>query len=311
MPISESLKERIGHFSNLPTLPQVATRLIKIINNPLTSAGDVAFVVGQDLSLSAKVLRLANSAFYGIPRSITNLSNAVVILGLKVINTMVLSLAVFDMFPENNRSAALFDRKAFWIHSLSCGLIAKFLASRIRKVVLFDLEEAFCAGLLHDIGKVVMEQYIHDDFHEALEYALENRIPIFQAESVRLGYSHTEIAQWLTENWGLPAEIRLPLVYHHEPSTSVQCQDIIALCHLSDWLCYETGMVIDEAYQPPQLQENSVQLLKLLPQDIDTIKKSLPEELEKTSIFFDIAREKHGGSAAARQQPSTLHLMKN
>ena len=292
MPITEGLKERIEHFANLPTLPQVATRLIKIINNPLTSAGDVAFVVGQDLSLSAKVLRLANSAFYGIPRSITNINNAVVILGLKVINTMVLSLTVFDMFPENNRSAALFDRKAFWIHSLSCGLIAKFLATRIRKVVLFDPEEAFCAGLLHDIGKVVMEQYLHDDFHEALDYALQNRIPIFQAESSRLGYSHTEIAEWLTESWGLPAEIRLSLVYHHTPFTSVQCQDIIALCHLADWLCYETGMVIEGDYQPPQLEENCITLLKLLPEDIDAIKEILPAELEKTSIFFDIASKK-------------------
>ena len=291
MPISEQLKDKIEHFANLPTLPQVATRLMNIINNPLTSSSDVAFVVGQDLSLSAKVLRLANSAFYGIPRSITNINNAVVILGLKVINTMVLSLTVFDMFPDDKRNAALFDRKSFWIHSLSCGLIAKFLAARIRKVILFDPEEAFCAGLLHDIGKVVMEQYLHDDFHTALEFAREKQMPFHQAEISQLGYSHTDIAEWLTKTWSLPSEIRLSLMYHHDPSGSVQCQDIISLCHLADWLCYETGMVIDGDYRAPQLDDNCIQLLKLMPQDIDSIKELLPAELEKTSIFYNIVHD--------------------
>lgn len=293
MPITEQLKNKIERFANLPTLPQVATRLIGMINNPLTSASDVAFIVGQDLSLSAKMLRLANSAFYGIPRSITSIGNAVVILGLKVINTMVLSLTVFDMFPEDKRSAALFNRKAFWIHSLSCGLIAKFLTTRIRKVVLFDPEEAFCAGLLHDIGKVVMEQYLHEEFHQALDYALLNRFPIFEAENSQLGYSHTDIAEWLTESWSLPAEIRLSLIHHHNPAGSIQSQDIITLIHLADWLCYETGMVIDGDYQPPQLQESCIKMLKLLPRDIDTVKEILPEELDKTSIFYNVAREKH------------------
>ena len=292
MPITEQLKDRIQHFANLPTLPQVATRLMNMINNPLTSASDVAFIVGQDLSLSAKVLRLANSAFYGIPRTITSINNAVVILGLKVINTMVLSLTVFDMFPEDRRIAALFNRKAFWLHSLSCGLIAKFLATRIRKVVLFDPEEAFCAGLLHDIGKVVMEQYLHDDFHLALEFAAGNKIPIHQAESCQLGYAHTDIAEWLTENWSLPSEIRLSLIFHHDPASSIQCRDIVSLCHLADWLCYETGMVIDGDFQPPHLQEDCIKLLKLQPQDIDAIKELLPSELEKTSIFFDVTSEK-------------------
>lgn len=289
MPISEQLRDKIEHFANLPTLPQVASRLMGIINNPLTSSSDVAFVVGQDLSLSAKVLRLANSAFYGIPRSITSINNAVVILGLKVINTMVLSLTVFDMFPEDSRSTSRFNRKAFWIHSLSCGLIAKHLASRIRKVILFDPEEAFCAGLLHDIGKVVMEQYLHEDFHTTLEYAAEKNIPNFQAENELLGYNHTDIAEWLTESWSLPSEIRLSLMYHHEPEASVQCQDIVTLCHLADWLCYETGMIIDESFPAPSLREDSIKLLKLLPQDIENIKELLPEELEKTSIFYDIA----------------------
>lgn len=289
MPVSEQFRDKIEHFTNLPTLPLVASRLMQIINDPATSASDVAFIVGQDLSLSAKVLRLSNSAFYGIPHSITSIKNAVVILGLKVINTMVLSLTVFDMFPDDKNRSSLFNRKAFWLHSLSCGLIAKYLSSRMRKVVLFDPEEAFCAGLLHDIGKVVMEQYLHEDFHTALDYAVKNAIPIHEAEQHLLGYNHTNVAAWLTGSWGLPAEIRQSLIHHHSPAESIECQDIVTLSHLADWLCYETGMVLDPEYQKPTLDEQSVERLKLAEADIAAIKEALPSELEKTSIFYSAA----------------------
>lgn len=290
MPVSEELKDKIAHFSNLPTLPQVATKLMGMINNPLTSASDVAFIVGQDLSLSAKVLRLANSAFYGIPRSINNIHNAVVILGLKVINTMVLSLTVFDMFPDDKKEESQFNRNAFWLHSLGCGLIAKFLTAKINKVILFDPEEAFCAGLLHDIGKVVMEQYMHDDFHKALTYATTHNVSLYDAEKQTLGYTHTDIADHLTAGWNLPTEIRLSLMYHHTLADAPECHDIISLCHLSDCLCYETGMVIDPDIIPPKLDQSAIERLKIVPEDIEQMKTVIPAELEKTSAFFNIVK---------------------
>lgn len=289
MTINEQLKDRIQHVANLPTLPQVASNLIRIINDPLTSSSDIAFIVGQDIALSSKVLRLANSAFYGIPRTITSINQAIVILGFKVINTMVLSLTVFDMFHENKKDAALFDRKAFWLHSLSCGLISKSLATRLQKFVMFDPEEAFCAGLLHDIGKVVMEQYIHEDFHKSLELAHKKDLPLHQAEFEVLGFSHTDVTQWLTNSWCLPAQIELPLLHHHKIIADPQYQDIISLCHIADWICYQTGMTIDKRYRSPELDPNSMLYLMLTEEDIDIVKQSLPEEVEKISVFFDIA----------------------
>lgn len=289
MPINEQLKDRIQHVANLPTLPQVASRLIQIINDPLTSSSDIAFIIGQDIALSSKVLRLANSAFYGIPRTITSINHAIVILGFKVINTMVLSLTVFDLFPENKKSASLFDRKAFWLHSLSCGLICKQLTAKMSRFIMFDQEEAFCAGLLHDIGKVVMEQYMHEDFHKSLELAHQKKIPLFEAENHVFGFSHTQVAEWLTSGWSLPPEIELPLVHHHALIHDPQYLDIISLCHLADWLCYETGMSISKDYVPPTLDSNCLSHLMLSESDIDDIKKNLPAEIEKTSIFFDIA----------------------
>jgi len=288
MQINEQQKEKFKQVANLPTLPKVASHLIRMINDPLTSSSDVAFLIGQDLSLSAKVLRLANSAYYGIPRKITSINNAVVLLGFKVINTIVLSLTVFDLFPEKKRISALFNRQAFWLHSLSCGLICKNLSGRIKSLLPFDPEEAFCAGLLHDIGKVVLEQYVHEDFHKALQLAADEEIPVFEAEMRVLGYTHTDVAEWLTENWGLPLEIQFPLIYHHSTPQSSDFHNIVALCHISDWLCYECGMGVGGQFKAPQVEESCFELLRIREEDIEEIKRFLPEEVEKTSIFFEL-----------------------
>jgi HD-like signal output (HDOD) protein len=288
MVAKKELQSKIEQITNLPTLPAIVTRVMHIVNDPSSSASDVAFVVGQDLALSAKILRLANSAFYGVPRTITSINNAVVILGLKVINTIVLSLTVFDLFPHEKKSS-LFNRTAFWRHSTSCALICRFLAEKMKKFVPFDAEEAFCAGLLHDIGKVVMEQYLHEDFHKALKHAKQHRVPLFEAEQETLGYAHTDVAQWLTSGWQLPVELQLPLVYHHDPQHATDCADIVALCHYADFLCYELKLTIDEDYSAPPLNQASADLLELSPQDIDDLAGRLSMELERVNVFCDIA----------------------
>jgi HD-like signal output (HDOD) protein len=233
-------------------------------------------------------MRLANSSFYGMPHTITSIHNAVVILGFKVINTMVLSLTVFDMFP-NEKKSSLFNRTAFWRHCTSCGLICRFLSQHLRSFVLLDPEEAFCAGLLHDIGKVAMEQYLHDDFHKALKHAKQKKIPLYDAEKETLGYAHTDVAQWLTANWQLPAAISLPLSYHHDPQNVKDRADIVALCHYADYLCYELKLTIDEDYVPPALSRPEVDKLGFSSEDIEALKLALADDLEKVNAFCDIA----------------------
>ena len=285
--INKELQSKIENISNLPTLPTVVIKVMKIVNDPSTSASDVAFVVGQDISLSAKILRLANSAFYGIPKAVTNLNNAVVILGLKVINTIVLSLTIFDMFPKD-RKTPLFNRTAFWRHCTSCGLICKFLSARLKKFILFDSEDAFCAGLLHDIGKIVMEQYLHDDFRNALKFARQKKIPFFEAEIKTLGYSHTDVADWLTSQWQLPSQLLAPIIYHHTPKDTQEYLDIVALCHVADYLCYELKLSIDEEYSPPLLDPTIPQMLGISQEDIEALRENLVLELDKVNVFCEI-----------------------
>jgi HD-like signal output (HDOD) protein len=284
----KELQAKIERIANLPTLPEIVRRVMRIINEPETQAKDVAFIIGQDLALSAKVLRLANSAFYGMPRSITSINNAVMVLGFKVINTMVLGLTVFDMFPRDKKSA-LFNRTAFWRHCTSCAAISRFLVEQMTIFFPFDAEEAFCAGLLHDIGKVVMEQYLHEDFHQALRFAKSNKMSLYDAEKASIGYTHADVARWLTLRWELPGNLLAPLIFHHRPSKAKDCADMVTLCHYADFLCYELKLTIHEDYAPPFLDHAQVKRLGISEHGLEKVKIRLGEELEKIDLFCDIA----------------------
>jgi len=282
----EELQDRIKTIANLPTLPHIASRLMRIVNSPTTSAETVASLVSQDISLSAKVLRLANSAFYGIPRSINTLNNAVVILGFKIIQTMVLSLTVFDMFVgDEEEGEAVFDRNEFWRHSLRCGVISRLLAHKRRRNFALDPEEAFCAGLLHDVGKVVMEQHLNADFHEALHHARGRGISTFEAEREVLGYTHCDVASWLTGSWALPEEIEQPLIRHHEPHLAKVCPDSVMICHIADILSAAADG--DEAQAVAAGLTAKAAALGLSARDLSDVAAEIPAEMERASLFIN------------------------
>ncbi|MFP4164095.1 MAG: HDOD domain-containing protein [Chitinispirillaceae bacterium] len=279
--MNEQLYEKIRHIANLPTLPIVASQLMRIVRDPETSAEDIASLVSQDVSLSAKILRLANSAFYGIPRSINSINNAVVILGNKIIQTMVLGLTVFDMFGDSSEESRLFDRNSFWIHSLKCATTAKLLAFQCRETVRLDPEEAFCAGLLHDVGKVVMEQYLHRDFHTVLRAAKDEKKSLFKVENDYLGYDHCDVAEWLTSTWSLPEGIEMSVIYHHSPDQAPQCSSEVTLCCVANWLSQSEP----QTSYPPEITQK-VEFLGLSNAKVEETMALLPEELKKAKIFL-------------------------
>jgi len=284
----EELQDKIKTIANLPTLPHIASRLMRIVNSPAASADTVAALVSQDISLSAKVLRLANSAFYGIPRSVNTLNNAVIILGFKIIQTMVLSLTVFDMFAQGGeKKPAPFDRDAFWEHSLRCAVIARLLAHKRKRNYALDPEEAFCAGLLHDIGKVVMEQYLNKDFHMALYHAQARGIQIFDAEREVLGYTHCDVASWLTGTWSLPEEIEQPLVCHHEPEEATICADAVWVCHIANIMSKIDTAGNEAAEDVLKELEPKAKQLGLYARDLADVLGDVDGEMERSAMFIN------------------------
>ncbi len=165
------VKKVIELVKELPTLPMVAGKVNSLLGNPQSSAADLAAVIEKDQSITAKILKLVNSALYNLPQRVTNITQAIALLGYKNISYIVMTISVFDTIKKISSKG--FDRTKFWIHSIA-------VATMSRKIAMLsgykNLDDIFTSGLLHDIGKVFMDGYLHEEFMEAVATAEEKSI---------------------------------------------------------------------------------------------------------------------------------------
>jgi HD-like signal output (HDOD) protein len=232
------LERLIRRVTEVPTLPTTVARILEISGSESSSAADLAKVIYFDQALAAKVLRIANSSFYGFSRKVKTLEHATVILGFKDIRNMALAMSVFSSFFVKG-TGSRFERHRFWEHSLGCGLGAKVLAEGAG----LNKTELFVAGLIHDLGKVVLDRYHQDGFLEVLEVAHGQGLSWEEAEREVLGYTHAEVAGTLLETWKFPPELVAPVSFHHHPWDDGGHAQRSAAVHLAD--------VITRSLQPP------------------------------------------------------------
>jgi len=206
------LERLVRRVTELPTLPSTVARILEISGSDNSSAADLAKVIYLDQSLAAKVLRIANSPFYGFARKVKTLEHATVILGFKDIRNMALAMTVFSSFCVKTRNTQ-FDRVRFWEHSLSCGLAAKVVGEAAG----LNRTELFVTGLIHDLGKIILDRYHQDGFQEVLEVAAKTGMRWTEAEQEVLGFTHAELGQALLEAWKFPSELTCPVGFHHRP----------------------------------------------------------------------------------------------
>ncbi len=204
------IEQKLGNIEEIPTLPIVLRQIQKVLKNPNTNMSQIAHVVAKDQALSARTIRLVNSAFYGLGKQVTSITNAIVILGLNTLNNLMLGLTVVKLFKDAKIRG--FDPEEFWKHCFSTALIARYLAQYRDDL---DPEECFICGLLHDMGRLVMDQYAQDDFLKALEISHKKDLSLYKCEETVFGFTHADIGAWLGRKWQLPESIFASLQYHH------------------------------------------------------------------------------------------------
>ena len=288
------IREAITRAGDLPTLPQVAVEVSRLAFNPVTAMGDLVRVIRNDLSLTAKILRVANSAFYGMSRHVESLNAALVLLGMRELIHLVTCISVFRAFPTKPGQPT-FDRKAFWIHSAGCGEIARSLTHRL-KPRLNSTE--FTAGLLHDLGKIVLDQYFHDDFMEALRLSYAEGLSMVEAEERVLGVNHAEIGLWLAGMWNLPTVICDAITYHHTPAKAPrESGSLVAIIHLANNLCKHAGIgfsgnKIDEEITDGAAWEILVQMNpEIIRLDFKQFVLEIEDNIARAREFVNIASE--------------------
>jgi len=235
---ARALRKATESVLNLPTLPLVASRMLQMVDDPNVSAGALGRGLSEDQVLTARVLKLANSSYYGFPRKIATVNLAVVVLGFEAVKDLILSVAVMDLFRHGSRDSR-FDLTVFWDHSVRVAAASRQLARILRWRA---VGEAFTAGILHDIGKVVLHQYQPIPFDDMIRRIADDGVPPLEAELEVLGATHAEVGSWLVEKWNLPAALVQAVRYHHAPGEAEpEFAAHAALLHLADVLTHKLG----------------------------------------------------------------------
>lgn len=269
-------------LQDLPPLPAVVMRVMQTINDPTTSASDLNRLISGDPALASKVLRLVNSSYYGFPRRISTITHAVVILGFNTVRNLTTSLGVFNAFDSRGQQTAM-DRDKFWAHSLGTAVAAGVIARR-KSVPAKSVEEVFVGGLLHDLGKLFLDQFFPDQYAIALKLALAAKISIWDSEKTALGVGHALVGKRIAEKWNLPPSLTSMIMLHHQPAFSKEHFEVTAIVQAADMVARKLGIGSGGDLLVPSLSPEVQQWLAL----------TAPawEEIEReTCQRFDVAKD--------------------
>lgn len=279
---NDAIQKRLGTIENLPTLPIVLRQVQRIMDSPNSNMNQIAAVVAKDQALASKTIRLVNSAYYGLRTRIPSICQAIVILGLNTLYNLMLGLSVVKTFDTSRLLG--FDPQKFWEHCFGTALLSKKLAE---KTGYSDPEECFIAGLLHDMGRLVLQQFLNNEFEQALLKSESDKKTLFLMEREVIGFDHSQVGMWLAEKWNLPEMLKVVLRYHHEPKMLpgelARYSQVLSIIAYANYQCSvaSIGNSGDNEYHEPALPG-----LKLPP---ESICKKLTEEV-KVEIVSVIAQ---------------------
>ena len=276
------LDRMISRVEDLPTLPRTVLKITELVNDPKSSARDLARIITDDQVLAARLLKLVNSSFYGFPQRISTITGAIVLLGFDAIRNLLLTTSVFDLF-SNRKKISMIRQEQFWDHSLGCAVGAKVIGNHLR----YDkVEELFVSGLLHDIGKIVEMIFIPDAFKDINQLIRDDNILMIAAEEKILGYSHPLVGKLLAERWNLPPKLISVILHHHQPSEARQFVLEAAIVHLADILCRSLNIGYGGDNKMPALDKIAWDSMRIKPRAIESMLAEINKEFDEISLFI-------------------------
>lgn len=269
---------------DLPALPSVVMSILKETESPDACAHRIERMLASEQALTSKVLRVVNSAYYGLSGQVTSLSQAIVILGLQQIRNLVLSVSAYSAIkPRTARQQE--TMKVFWLHSFGTAAATQIIAQR-KRLSIQDSETAFVGGLLHDIGRLFLFSNFTQTYDQVIRYAEQRKMPIEKAESRLLGLNHGEVGAQMAEHWKLPKQLIKIISDHESPSSDVLDPLVYAL-NVADWvtkdLYFDPEKV--ESQAPPDFV---MEWLSFTPEDLDWLKDETKSKVEDAQNMFGL-----------------------
>ncbi|BHH83228.1 sensor domain-containing diguanylate cyclase [Desulforhopalus sp. 52FAK] len=270
----------------LPTLPTVASQLITLTSREDTTIADIGNLVEQDISISAKILKVSNSAFYSFPQQIGSIKQAVSILGMNAVRSLVLSFSFLTI--KGGKQESRFDFKHFWERSLASAVAARLILENVKGA---DTEQIFISGLLQNLGELILAKIFPEKYDEVLAAVEDNQYDLLAAEEAVFGINHALVGTEVARNWGFPDILIDPILYHHDPSSykgkNPDIQTTVNAVFLSDLLVNILFSEKPEKYHQ-QFRSEATQLLKFTAEEIETILNQVHLRFKEAGTYFNL-----------------------
>lgn len=226
----ESFIKKVEHIENLPTLPAIAMEVNRMLQDHNTSIKMLSNRIEKDQAIVAKILRLVNSAFFGVRSKISNVSHAITLLGFNTVRNAVVSVSILDAIDLKSELPE-FDITDFWKHSVAVAVTSKYIAEQSR---LYSPNDCFIGGLLHDIGKIILLKHFQDIFTKILTSSQHNGISFHEAEKEEIPVGHAWIGGYLAKKWQLPLSLVDAIQFHHTINNSAYDIDFVSIVNAAD-----------------------------------------------------------------------------
>lgn len=301
----KEILQAIINSEDLPTLPNVASKLITLTAREDTTLSDIATLVSQDISLSAKILKVSNSAFYSFPQQIGSIKQAVSVLGTNAVRSLVLSFSFLTMKKGKQKSSFNFEK--FWERSLASAVASKLILEKVDEA---DTEEIFVCGLLQNLGELIFARILSEKYDKVIETVEAGQDESITVENDILGVDHPSIGYEVAKYWGFPDTLLLPLMYHHAPETYTgedkKLIQTINAVYLSDLLTNILYSDKPDKYHK-LFRKESKKRLRLTSADIESILSEIHIQLELAGEYFEL-KMKNSKSVQEILQEANIRL---
>ena len=271
--MARSAEHIVKSTLQVASLPTIYTKIEEAINSPHCSNQYLVDILSEDTALSAKLLRLANSAMFNFPSKIDSVSQAITIIGTQQLRALVLASSVMTMFKDIPEE--LINMESFWRHSVACAVCARVIASLRRAA---NIEYFFLAGLLHDIGRLVMFKEIPVEMSQAMQQAKSSEKLLFITEKELLGFTHAKLGGMLLKEWKLPTQLIESTAFHHTPRSSNEFKDEVAVVHVADIIANSMQLGSSGEHLVPTLDNQSWERIGLPDSIITTVLAELQKQ---------------------------------
>ena len=284
--MNEHMERVRTHIDKMPSLSVTVAKVVEVCNRPGTSPIDLNKVISVDPVLMARVLKLINSAYYGLSGKVTSLARAIIMLGINTVKNLALSTAIVGNLGSGEHFNAL-HMQGFWRHSLGVGVTAKLIAKK-RGVDSKLLEEFFIAGLLHDIGKIPLNNVLSDTYVEILAAADREREPLDVVENRVLGFTHCDVGAMIAKTWNLGGAISDAILFHHRPDEYTgDSSDLVHSTNVANYflnIC-EIGFSGDRF--PGGATDASLTAIGVTLDSLDAMEDEVRAEISKAEVFLN------------------------